>query len=184
MTGRPRTTRWKWIALTLVVEAVLAVGLIWLIRPRSATPVVHTFAAVRDESGLLLSTPAVTATSGHHNSAVLLTIVNNTSEAITVTSLSSPLSTRGMLHVDPNMCDPASVMTQIPSLRLPARRGVHLGLRGAGAMLLSLRAPVVVGERVPLTVTWWDARGVVHVTSITAPVIPAPAHLQYTTMTM
>lgn len=171
----------KLIALSLVAEAVVAVGLIWIIRPTSSPIKNLTQHASHLAPGVVISDISVTTALRHQNSALRLTIANGTNNAIILNSVSSPHSRRAMLHYDVNMCGSGSSMTTLPNVEIGPHEIAHLGYRGLGAMLLALDHQWSVGSQVVLTVNWLDALGRDHQMPVTASVVAQPPHLQYVT---
>ena len=172
--------RWRVVALSIIIEALVAVGVIWIIRPHDAAPTFATFRAPSTATGVSWATATVTSGPARHNSAVSMVVVNGSAHAMVITSISSSVAATGMLHVDRNLCDPHEVMTTLSTMEISAHRGVHLGLHGAGAMLMNVQSSLHRGAHVTLVVRWLDGAGTRHVSEVDATVIPAPAHLQYT----
>jgi copper(I)-binding protein len=175
--------RIKIVAATLVIEALLAVGLIWVIRPSSSLPANLTQHSSKLAPGIVVSAVTVTTAHHHENSAVRLTIANGTNEAIILNSVSTPLSRRAMLHYDVNMCGTGSSMTPMPNVEIGAHEVAHLGYRGLGAMLINLNQPWTVGSHIELDINRHDYHGRNRTMQVIALVVSQPPHLQYVSAT-
>ncbi len=95
----------------------------------------------------------VTAASPHELAAIEATVTNTSDLPITMVSITTSATSRGMFHFSFNMCDPGSTMIKIPSLIIPVHRSVILSTKGSGAMVETKGKALRVGSRITVSIT-------------------------------
>jgi copper(I)-binding protein len=136
-------------------------------------------------NGIVISHVTVTAAKSHGNSAVEMSISNNSGEPISLFSVTSSAAKTSMIDYDVNMCQGNHAMTLIANILITGGRTQELGYKYQGAMLRQLKTSIVKGGTIPLVITWSDFNKV-HTETIEAKVVKPPKHLFFgmTTMAM
>jgi copper(I)-binding protein len=105
-------------------------------------------------------------------------IVNHTAHDIEIVGLTSPSARRAMLHYDLNMCSGTHTMLAVPAMTIGGRNRLGLGLKGNGAMLLSLTQSLNLNSRMLVNVSWKAVdRTTTYVSSFFATVVAKPRGL-------
>jgi copper(I)-binding protein len=120
----------------------------------------------------------VTAAASGKNSAVVMSIVNNSRKPISLLSVTARASGMSMIYYDDNMCEGDNMMTWLSNILIIPGHTQKLGYRYQGAMLGNLRQALVKGAMVPLTIRWSDFQKVKTAT-VEAKVVVAPAGLRF-----
>ena len=139
-------------------------------------------APVRTPPTVVVSPVTVTEAAVGEDSALVFHLTNGTSSTITLTSLSSPVSSRGVLHYDENMCRADSTMVELPNISIAPHSVQELGYRFQGAMLMKLRQSLPLRARVAVSVTWQRPNSAPVTTRRWATVVAAPAGLNFGSM--
>jgi copper(I)-binding protein len=95
----------------------------------------------------------VTAARPHQLAAIEAVITNTTDLPITLVSISTSRTSRGMFHFSFNMCEPGTSMIKIPSLIVPVHRSVTLSTKGSGAMVAAKKTALNVGMPIDISIT-------------------------------
>jgi copper(I)-binding protein len=95
----------------------------------------------------------VTAAAPHELAAIEAVITNTTDLPLTLVSISTSKTSRGMFHFSFNMCQPGTSMIRIPSLIVPVHRSVTLSTKGAGAMVAAKGTALKVGTPIAISIT-------------------------------
>jgi len=127
-------------------------------------------------SDVVISHVTVTAAKIHGNSAIVMTIANNSGEPISLISVTSSVAKTSMIDYDVNMCQGNHEMTLIANILITSRRTQELGYKYQGAMLRELKSSIAKGGTIPLVVTWSDFNKV-HTETVEAKVVKPPKHL-------
>ncbi len=127
---------------------------------------------------VVVADATVTAARANGNSAVELTITNDSKGPISLTSVSSPVSAMSMIYYDENMCQGNHTMAWLANIFIEPGHVQKLALKFQGAMLGELRSPLVKGSTVPLVLKWSNFQVAKSVT-IEAKVIAAPKGLRF-----
>lgn len=127
-------------------------------------------------NGVVISHVTVTAAKIHGNSAVVMSIANNSGDPISLISVTSSNAKSSMIDYDVNMCQGNHTMTQVANILITGGRTQALGYKYQGAMLRQLKMPLVKGTTVTLVITWSDFAKV-HSETVEAKVVKAPSHL-------
>jgi copper(I)-binding protein len=125
---------------------------------------------------VVISHVTVTAAKSHGNSAVAMTISNNSEEPISLVSVTSSVAKTSMIDYDVNMCQGNHAMTLIANILITGGRTQELGYKYQGAMLRQLKTSIVKGETVPLVITWSNFNKA-HTETVEAKVVKPPKHL-------
>jgi copper(I)-binding protein len=125
---------------------------------------------------VVISRVTVTAAKIHGDSAVAMTIANNSAEPISLISVTSPVAKTSMIDYDVNMCQGNHAMTLIANILITSRRTQELGYKFQGAMLRELKTAIVKGGTIPLVVTWSDFNKV-HTETVAAKIVKPPKNL-------
>jgi copper(I)-binding protein len=128
------------------------------------------------EKNVVISHVTVTAAEIHGDSAVGMTISNNSEEPISLISVTSSVAKTSMIDYDVNMCQGNHTMTLIANILITGGRTQELGYKYQGAMLRQLKSSIVKGGTVPLVITWSDFNKV-HTEKVDAMVVKPPKHL-------
>lgn len=126
---------------------------------------------------LTLSQPWVRATPGGAKNGAAYLVVNNAGRGDVLQSASSPVAGTVELHTHLND-NGVMRMRQVPEIVIPAQQKVALQPGGLHIMLIDLKAPLKVGDTVPLTLRFETAGSVqldVPVKAVTAMPMPMPA---------
>lgn len=156
-----------------VALAALAVGSGFVTRPVSAAPT----------GKVVVSHATVTAAPANGESAVVLSITNNSKGPISLTSVSSPVSGMSMMYFDQNMRHGDHAMAWLTNILVQPGHVQKLALRYQGAMLSELHSALVKGSTVRLVVKWSDFQSARSLT-IEARVVAAPKGLHFHTSAM
>jgi copper(I)-binding protein len=127
-------------------------------------------------SRVVISHVTVTAANIRGDSAVVMSIANNSNDPISLISVTSSVAKSSMIDFDVNMCQGNHEMTLIANILITGRRTQRLGYRYQGAMLRQLKTSILKGGTVPLVVTWSDFN-TVHSQTVEAKVVKPPKHL-------
>lgn len=130
-------------------------------------------------SGVSFSVATLTATSSTGESALNVTITNNTNLPISLSSVTSPAARMGMIYYDANMCQGHNGMVWLPDLFIVAHSVQHLGYQYQGAMLAHLRHSLALHQHVNVRFTWTSFTSQIQVKSISALVIAPPHGLHF-----
>ena len=103
---------------------------------------------------LVIKGATVTSAKKGHATAVSLTLTNETSTTVWITSVTSSFSPTYMMDYDANMLKRSSDMVAVSSIKVKEGRSVTLSLHGEGAMLGSLSRALKVGSEIPLVLGW------------------------------
>lgn len=141
------------------------------------------FATSSKESGVVLSHITVTATKLRGNSAVSMTITNDSRGPITLMSVTSPDTQASMIDYDVNMCQGKHTMLMLMNIFITSGRTQKLGYKYQGAMLRLLKKPIVKGEIIPLVITWSNFQKA-HSVTVKAKVVAPPRSLYFGMTTM
>jgi copper(I)-binding protein len=125
---------------------------------------------------IVISHVTVTAAKVHGNSAVVMTIANNSGGPISLVSVSSSDANTSMIDYDVNMCQGNHTMTLIGNILITGGRTQKLGYKYQGAMLRQLKTSIVRGATIPLIITWSNFSKV-HTETVQAKVVKPPKHL-------
>jgi copper(I)-binding protein len=123
-----------------------------------------------------ISHVTVTAAKIQGDSAVVMSIANNSGAPISLISVTSSVAKSSMIDYDVNMCQGDHEMTLIANILITGGRTQDLGYRYQGAMLRRLKTAIVTGGMIPLVVTWSDFNKV-HSKTVEALVVKPPRHL-------
>lgn len=96
--------------------------------------------------------PSITETS------VFMTLRNTGSKPLVLSGVTSAVAAHGMLMVTRRDAQGRTGMSQTRTLTVPAGRTLTLSATGDHLMLMGLRRPLKVGERLPLTLRTSDGR--------------------------
>lgn len=132
--------------------------------------------AFANGNDVVISRVTVTAAKVHGDSAVVMSIANNSGQPISLISVTSSVAETSMIDYDVNMCQGNHEMTLIANILITGRRTQELGYRYQGAMLRQLKTSIVKGGTIPLVVTWSDFNKV-HSETVDARVVKPPKHL-------
>jgi hypothetical protein len=102
-------------------------------------------------------------------------------EPLSLVGVATPVAGVAEVH-EMKMEGEVMKMRPLASLELPAGKAVELKPGGHHVMLMDLKAPLAAGTRVPLTLTFRDARGQASKLELSVPVLTrapqgAPAHV-------
>ncbi len=125
---------------------------------------------------VVISHVTVTAAKIHGNSAVVMSIANNSGSPISLISVTSMVAQTSMIDYDVNMCQGYHEMTLIANILITGRRTQLLGYKYQGAMLRELKKSIVQGGTIPLVVTWSNFSRV-HTETVEARIVKPPKHL-------
>ena len=91
------------------------------------------------------------------NTAAYLTLMNHSDEAVTLVSVTTPVAKEAQLHtlVEENGM---VKMRQVEGFDIPSHGTLRLQPSGDHIMLLSLIAPLTMGDKVPLILTFKDGK--------------------------
>jgi copper(I)-binding protein len=109
------------------------------------------YAAVAQQSDLVVENAWLRATPGVAVAAAYLTLRNVTTHAVTVTSIESPSAANAMIHETSTEAG-QSRMRPHEQLIVPARSTVKLEPGGLHVMLHDLKQPLIAGQSVPLVI--------------------------------
>lgn len=138
----------------------------------------HPSLAGASSGKVAISSVTVTAAVRGSDSAVVLHLHNGTAKPLLLLSIKSPAAARHMIGYDTNMCQGNQAMVALANILVIAGNTQNLGYRFQGAMLGGVRRSLLIGQRVPLVITWSDF-SVVHKTNITATVVKPPKGLRF-----
>lgn len=127
---------------------------------------------------VVISHVTVTAAKASGESAVVMSIDNETAGPISLLSITSPDSRMNMIYFDTNMCQGNHAMIWLTNILIMGGHVQKLGYRYQGAMISRLRTPLIKGTTVPLTVTWSDFQHARTVT-VEAKVVAPPKKLRF-----
>ncbi|UQN06930.1 copper chaperone PCu(A)C [Deinococcus sp. QL22] len=96
--------------------------------------------------------PSITETS------VFMTLRNTGSKPVVLSGVSSAVAAHGMLMVTRRDAQGRTGMSEARTLTVPAGRSLTLSATGDHLMLMGLKRPLKVGERLPLTLRTSDGR--------------------------
>lgn len=171
-----REAKWVMAAAGLVVVCV-GVG-IGVTATRSTSPAETAPAASSGSAKLLFSKVTVTAAAAGHESAVAMSIDNQTGGPISLVTVASPVSGMNMLYYDANMCQGNTAMTWLPNILISTKQVQLLGYKNQGVMLSRLHERLVVGTTVPLRITYSDFSNS-HTVTVDARVVAPPKGLHF-----
>ncbi len=129
-------------------------------------------------SKVVFSDPTVTAAPLKGNSAVIMSITNDSSGPISLTSVSSPTSATSMIFYDANMCQGNHAMSALSNLLIEPGHTQKLAFKYQGAMLSGLRSALKKGATVPIVLKWSNFSAA-HTVTLQAKVIKAPKGLKF-----
>ncbi len=143
------------------------------------------FAAPTTKSGVVLSRITVTAARIHGDSAISMSISNDSRGPISLISISSPETSTSMIDYDTNMCQGNHAMMLLSNILITSGHKQELGYKYQGAMLRGVREQLVKGETIPVVITWSNFQTARSMT-IEAKVVAPPRHLNFgmTSMSM
>ena len=128
--------------------------------------------------GIVVTNPTVTAAPANGDSAVVMSITNNSKGPISLTSVSSPVSGMSMMYYDQNMRNGDHVMSWLTNILIQPGHVQKLALRFQGAMLSDLRSPLVKGSTVRLELKWTNFQ-TARTLTVYAKVVSAPKGLHF-----
>ncbi len=134
--------------------------------------------AATSAAGVEFSHVKVTASHLHGQSAISMTITNDSKNVISLFSISSPAAKSGMIDYDTNMCQGNHSMMQLQNILIYAGHSQKLGYQYQGAMLRHTTQKIVAGETIPVVITWTDFR-TPHTVTLEAKVVTPPRHLNF-----
>jgi copper(I)-binding protein len=164
------------VGVGLGVVALVAVAGVAM--TSTGTPSQSSNTVVSGPSGLLFTNVTVTAASTQGESAVAMTIHNNTSGPISLMNVASPLSSMNMLYYDTNMCQGNTAMTWLANIFISQNQIQLLGYQNQGVMLARLHQNLKVGTVVPLQVKYSNF-STSHVVTVQARVVAPPKGLHF-----
>ncbi|MGC2174741.1 MAG: copper chaperone PCu(A)C [Acidimicrobiales bacterium] len=127
---------------------------------------------------VVISHVTVTAANAHGNSAVSMTITNDSKDTISLFSVTSPETKTSMIDYDTNMCQGNHAMMELANILIVGGHTQQLGYKYQGAMLRRLKEKIVKGETIPVVVTWSNFSKAESVT-VEAKVIAPPKYLNF-----
>jgi len=150
---------------------------------QSSSETINTHPApVRMPPTVIVSPVTLTEAAVGEDSALVFHVTNGTSSTITLTALSSPVSSLGLMHYDENMCRADSTMVELPNISIAPHSVQELGYRFQGAMLMKVRQSLPLGARVAVSVMWQRHNSAPVTTRLWATVVAAPAGLNFGSM--
>jgi len=120
----------------------------------------------------------VTASKVKGESAVVLTIKNDSGAPVSILSVTSPSANMGMIYYDANMCQGANLMHWLGNIYVPSHSTTKLGYQFQGAMLSNFKSPLNVGQSVKLKIQW-NSFGSLQTSIISASVVAPPKGLHF-----
>ena len=130
------------------------------------------------KSGISFSHVTVTASKAHGNSAVSMTIENNSKEVISLYSITSSVTRSSMIDYDTNMCQGNHAMMALANIVIYSGHSQHLGYQYQGAMLRHVKDKIVKGETIPIVISWTNF-GSPHSATVEAKVVAPPRYLNF-----
>ena len=152
--------------LTLAAATAVAVSSPVLAKDAKAGP-------IRIETLWARPTPPGAPTGGAY-----MTLVNTGAQADRLLGGSSPVSARLEVH-EMSMADGIMRMRKLDGLAIPAGGTVALKPGGLHIMLIGLKQPLKIGDRVPATLRFEKAGEVAVEFRVQAPPAAAPAHARH-----
>jgi copper(I)-binding protein len=137
-----------------------------------------TTVAAASTGGVVFRDVTVTAAKAGGDSAVIMTITNDTKGPISLTTVTSAVSRMSMIYYDDNMCQGNHAMSWLANIFIEPRHTQVLALKYQGAMLGNLRGALVKGSTVPIEVKWSNFSSA-HVLTVNAKVIAPPKGLHF-----
>ncbi len=135
-------------------------------------------AATTAKGGIVISHVTVTAANADGDSAVSMTIVNESRGAISLFSITSPETKTSMIDYDTNMCQGNHAMMELANILIIGGHTQQLGYKYQGAMLRQLKEKLTKGETIPVVVSWSNFNKAQSVT-IEAKVVKPPRNLNF-----
>jgi len=129
-------------------------------------------------SKILFSHVTVTAAPLKGDSAVTMSITNDSSGPISLTSVSSPASASSMIFYDANMCQGNHAMSALANLLIEPGHTQKLAFKYQGAMLSGLHVALKKGATVPVVLKWSNFASA-HSVTLHALVVKAPKGLKF-----
>lgn len=114
---------------------------------------------------------------GAKNSAAYFTLVNKMDKDVMVTSATTDVSNVSELHTH-TMIDGAMSMRQVKTIHVPANKKVMFQPGGLHVMLFELKKPLVVGEKVHLTLNLNNGKSIQFMADIISPTDIKPHHMK------
>ena len=128
--------------------------------------------------GLAVSHVTVTAATARGDSAVVMSLTNDTSGPISLISVTSPRSQSSMIDYDTNMCQGNHAMMMLANILISGGLTQKLGYSYQGAMLRELKVPLVKGQSIPLVIRWSNFQKS-RVMTVEAKVVAPPRYLNF-----
>lgn len=127
----------------------------------------------------------VTATAARSggDSAISLSLTNNSGQALSLLSVTSSVAVSSMIDYDTNMCQGNHAMAVLPNILVIAGQTQLLGTKNQGAMLAGVRRALKIGDTIPIVLKWTNFHSVVTKT-IMATVVAAPKGLKFVMASM
>ncbi len=135
-------------------------------------------AATTSKGGVVISHVTVTAANAEGDSAVSMTITNDSKGPISLFSIASPATKTSMIDYDTNMCQGNHAMMELANILIIGGHTQQLGYQYQGAMLRRLKKKIVKGETIPIVITWSNFSMAQSVT-IEAKVVKPPRYLNF-----
>jgi copper(I)-binding protein len=135
-------------------------------------------AASTSKSGVTFTHVTVTASKARGNSAVSMTIENNSKDVISLYSITSSVTQSSMIDYDTNMCQGNHAMMKLPNILIYGGHSQHLGYKYQGAMLRQVRDKIIEGETIPIVISWTNF-GSAHSVTVEAKVVAPPRYLNF-----
>ncbi len=145
---------WAVAASAGLVVCVVGAAAVTLSHHAPATTTSPALTAV--PANLHITNVTVTAARVRGESAVTMSIGNDTGGPISLMNVTSPVSSMNMLYYDTNMCQGNTAMTWLPNILISSHQVQLLGYRNQGVMLSRLQESLKVGQRVPLRIKYSD----------------------------
>lgn len=130
------------------------------------------------QPGVVLSQVTVTAARLGGDSAVSMSLANDSGRAISLLSVTSSVARSSMIDYDVNMCQGDHEMSILPNIFIEPGQTQRLGYKLQGAMLSGLRHALVPGSQISLTVEWSNIGHVV-TRRLIATVVRAPKGIRF-----
>jgi copper(I)-binding protein len=127
---------------------------------------------------LKITDVTITAANQSGNSAVVMSITDNSSSPVSLMGVTSSVSRMSMIYYDDNMCQGNNKMTWLANIFISSGHVQKLGYRYQGAMLGNLRTTLRVGEIVPIKIAWSNFAKYQNVT-VMAKVVAPPKGLHF-----
>lgn len=134
---------------------------------------------LKTSKGLVVHSATLTASTAGGDSALSVSLVNNTSETILISGFSSMVASSSMLFYDANMCQGNTAAKALSSISMAPGQTQNLGYKFQGAMLGSLKSALEVGQKVAVTLMWSDSSKTTHSLHVEATVVSPPRGLNF-----